>query len=39
MKIPPPIGGEGLEFQPIGVMMKPPGETEAGNAGVQPAEE
>jgi len=37
-KIPPPWCDRGLHFQPIGVKMKP-AEAEAGNAGVQPAEE
>jgi hypothetical protein len=37
-RIPPPFGCEGLQFQPIGVKIKPAGEMDAGNAGVQPAE-
>jgi hypothetical protein len=38
-KIPPPCGGDGLQFQPAGAKMKSAGEAEAGSAGVQPAKE
>jgi len=38
-KIPPPPGDEGLQFQPVGVKMKPAAETEAGFGGDRPAEE
>jgi len=38
-KFPPPTGDEGLQFQPVGVKMKPAAEAEAGSGGDRPAEE